>query len=116
MTPTDETLGALVADVAEAIAQQAGLVVELRVAELSRDAQTFGRDAAPIALGLPFVALGYVFACVAVALALAPWLSTAGGLGLVAFANLLAGGLAVRRSLAAWSSRSPLSEASHARN
>lgn len=116
MTPTDETLGALVADVAEAVAQQAGLVVELRVAELSRDAQAFGRGAAPIAMGLPFVALGYVFGCVAVALAVAPWLSTAGGLGLVALANLLGGGLAVRRSFAAWSARSSAPEGSHARN
>ena len=99
MDRDDDTVGHLVSRVADALGQQAELHIELAKAELSRDAKALVRDAAPLAVGTPLLALGYVFACVASALALAPWLGSAGGFALVSVLNLLVGGLAVRRSV-----------------
>ncbi|MES2640747.1 MAG: phage holin family protein [Myxococcota bacterium] len=95
----DDTVGELALRVADSLADQASLHVELVKAELARDASALAKNVAPLAAAVPLFAIGYVFACVAAALALAPLISTAGGLGVVALANLIAAGVAVKVSL-----------------
>lgn len=106
MVPADETVGHLVSRIAEELGQQAELHIELVKAEIARDAKTLGRDAkalgkdlAPLALAVPLLGLGYLFTCVAVALALAPLITAAGGLAVVGMLNLLGGGVVGYRSL-----------------
>lgn len=95
----DDTVGDLAIRVADALVEQAELHVELAKAELARDSAALTRDLLPLAAGLPLLGIGYVFACVAAALALAPLIGAAGGFAVLALVNLLAGAVAVRTSL-----------------
>jgi hypothetical protein len=95
----DDTVGELALRVADSLADQATLHIELLKAELARDAAALAKNVAPLVAAVPLLAIGYIFACVAAALALAPLISTAGGLGVVALANLIAAGVAVKVSL-----------------
>ncbi|MDP2307944.1 MAG: phage holin family protein [Pseudomonadota bacterium] len=112
MDPEDETVGQLVSRLTDELAQQAALHVELAKAELARDAkallkdaEALGKDAAPLAIAVPLLGLGYVFACVALALALVPWIGAAGGLAIVGALNLIAGGVAAHTSVTRLRSR-----------
>jgi hypothetical protein len=104
----DPTVGELVSRVAFAVGEQAGLHVELQVqlvrAELEGkvnglwvDAVGWLRASAPVVLGGALVLLGYLSACLAVVLALVPWIGAAGGVAFVAIFNGVFGGLLLRR-------------------
>lgn len=69
--------------------------VELAKEELARDARTVAWNAVAVAVGVPAVAVGYLFVAVSIALALAPWLGTAGGLATVGGVNLFVGATAI---------------------
>jgi hypothetical protein len=99
MYENDETVRHLVARVAEAVEQLAELHVELVKAEIARDVKAVGRDVAPLALGMPLLGAGYLLGCVAAALALAPWLGSAGGFAFISGANVLVGAAGVYSSL-----------------
>lgn len=105
MDPVDDTFGHLVACVTEALGEQAELHVELAKAEIARDVRTFVRAAAPLAIGLPLVGVGYLLSTVALALALTPWLGGPGSFVFLGLANLLGGGLAVKLAVSRLLSR-----------
>lgn len=103
----DEALAGLVSHAADALGQQLELHVELVKAEVTREVatvkasavkevQAYIRTFAPLALGLPLLAVGHVFLCVAVALALEPWVGAWGGAAIVAALNLLFAAVAIR--------------------
>lgn len=98
MGANEESVGELVSRVADAFGEQAGLHVELAKAELARDARALSSAAAPLALGIPLLSLGYLFTNGAGALALGNWIGFAGGFGVVGLLNLVVGGIVVRRS------------------
>jgi len=74
--------------------------VKLARLELVADVKTQGRRVAVVAVILPFVLLGYGLACVGLALALSPWLTTPGAFFAVGGAHFLAGTVAVALALA----------------
>ncbi len=109
MDVNEQTVGQLAGHVAEALAEQAELHVELAKAQIAREvsvvgneAKTLAKDALPLVAAVPLIAVGYVFACVAAALALATLIGTPGGVAVVAALNLLLG------IAAAWTSVSRL--------
>lgn len=89
----------VVSRVVEALGQQAALHVELLKAELARDSSALGRELAPLAIGLPLIVIAYVFGCVALTLAMVPWIGAAWGAAVVGLINLILGGGAVQLSL-----------------
>ncbi len=100
MDPTDDTFGHLVACLTDALGEQAELHVELAKAELSRDVHSFLHAAAPLLIGLPILATGYLLTSVGMALALTPALGEWGAFALLGLGNLLAGALVVRHAVA----------------
>lgn len=99
MEQTQSNLEGVVTRVVEAVTAQAGLHVELVKAEVSRDASAFGRAVTPLVVGLTLLLVGYVFLCVAAAVALVPWIGLAGSATAVGAVNLLTGTIGVRLSL-----------------
>ncbi|MDP2313945.1 MAG: phage holin family protein [Pseudomonadota bacterium] len=95
----EATVGYLVSRVTEALGEQAELHLELAKAEVARDARALVKDILPFAVAVPLVSVGYLLACVAAGLALAPWLGYAGGFALLAALNLLGGGLTIRKGM-----------------
>lgn len=100
MKVEEDDVKVLVARVTNAVEDLAGFHIELAKAELYRDAIVFGRDITPLALGVPVVGVGYGLACMAGAVALTPWLGSAGGFAAMSALHLFVGaiGVAVGRS------------------
>lgn len=97
----DRTITALVGRMADSFSRLVTQHLQLARMELAEDTRAMGLDAARIAVFVPFVLVGYLFVCGALAAVLATWLGWAGALALVGGLNLAGGGggifLAVRR-------------------
>jgi len=92
----------LVARLVDGLGELLAQHVALARLELGDEVQAVSRVLGTVALVTPLLAVGYALLCLALALALSPWLSLPGGVALVGAANLLGGGLglwAVRRTL-----------------
>ncbi|MGO8968251.1 MAG: phage holin family protein [Myxococcaceae bacterium] len=101
-TPEAPGVTDLIARLVDGLGELFAQHVALARLELGDEMQAVSRVLATLALVTPLLAVGYALLCLALALALAPWLSLAGGVALVGAANLLGGGLglwAVRRTL-----------------
>lgn len=99
MPPEYEPVAVLIHRAANALGEEAGLHIDLAMAEMRRDAEAFGRDVVPLAAGVLLLGIGYTFICATLAIVISPWLGLAGGVAVLSFLNLLLGGIAVRRSL-----------------
>ena len=107
MHPEEQTIGHIAAHLAETLGREAEMQVELAKAEFARDAILFGRSVTPLAIGIPLIGVGYGFACIALALALLPWVGPPGSWAVVGGLNLLLGGLAISVSASRFRARVP---------
>ncbi|ADO71258.1 phage holin family protein [Stigmatella aurantiaca] len=96
---TDRGIAALVGRMADGFSRLVSQHLTLARMEMAEDAKAMGKDVARIAAFVPFVLVGYVFVCGALAAVLAQWLGLAGGLVTVGIINLIAGGIGIRRAL-----------------
>ena len=102
---TDRGISALVGRMADGFSRLVSQHITLARMELAEDAKAMGRDAARIAVFVPFVLVGYVFVCGALAAAIAPWLGWAGALGAVGAVNLVGGGIGIMGAVSRLKSR-----------
>lgn len=105
METGDHAVARLVAQVADALGQQAETHIDLAKAELARDAKALGRDALPLVVGLMLGGLGYAMAATAGAFALGTLIGNPAGFGLLALVHLVTGGVLLQRSLSHLRSR-----------
>jgi hypothetical protein len=96
---TDRNIAALVGRMADGFSKLVSQHIQLARAELGEDIRGMGMDVARIAMVVPFLLVGYIFLCGAIAALLASVLGWAGALGLVAGVNLAVGGYLLYRSL-----------------
>lgn len=102
---TDRGIAALVGRMADNVSRLVSQHLTLARMELAEDAKAMGVDVARIAAFVPFLLVGYLFVCGALAVAVAPWVGYAGGLALVGAANLVGGGVGIFRALSRLKSR-----------
>ncbi|HLL01200.1 MAG TPA: phage holin family protein [Myxococcaceae bacterium] len=102
---TDRGISALVGRMADGFSRLVSQHITLARMELAEDAKAVGLDAARIAVFVPFVLVGYVFVCGALAAAIAPWLGWAGALGAVGGVNLVGGGIGIMGAVSRLKSR-----------
>jgi uncharacterized membrane protein YqjE len=88
---TDRGFTALVGRMADGFSRLVSQHLTLARMELAEDAKAMGLDVARIAVFVPFVLVGYLFVCGALAAAIAPWLGYAGALAVVGALNLVGG-------------------------
>lgn len=91
MVHEDRSVASLISSVADSLADQAKLYIEMKQTEATRDAKVIGRDMVLVGLALPPLGIGYVFCCVAIAHVLAFFLGPAAGIGIVGALNLMGG-------------------------
>lgn len=89
---TERGLAALVGRMAESFSRLVTQHLQLARLELTEDLKATGMNVALIVAFVPFILVGYAFACGALAAVLAPSMGWAGALGVVALLNLAAGG------------------------
>jgi len=99
MHPEDETILQLASTVVDALGDQVEVHVDLARAEFARDARALLREAAPLAVGLPLLAVGYLLACFGLATGLAPWLGPWAGFVLVGVVNFGIGAWVARAAM-----------------
>ena len=92
---TDRGISALVGKMADGFSRLVSQHLTLARMELAEDAKAMGLDVARIAVFVPFVLVGYLFVCGALAAALAPALGYAGALGVVGAVNLVGGAIGI---------------------
>ena len=102
---TDRGISALVGRMADGFSRLVSQHITLARMELAEDAKAMGLDAARIAVFVPFVLVGYVFVCGALAAAIAPWLGWAGALAAVGGVNLVGGGIGIMGAISRLKSR-----------
>lgn len=105
---TERGLAAMVGRVADGFSRLVSQHLTLARLELAEDVKAAGADVARIAVFVPFVLVGYLFVCGALAGVLATWTGWAGALGLVGGVNLVAGGVGVARAARRLSAFKPL--------
>ncbi len=98
MHPEDDTILQLASTVAEALGDQVEVHVDLARAEFARDARALLANAAPLAVGLPLLLVGYLLANMGIATALGPWLGP-WGFVLVGVVNFGIGALVARSAM-----------------
>ncbi|MCP3060832.1 phage holin family protein [Myxococcus sp. K38C18041901] len=89
---TERGLTALVGRMADSFSRLVTQHLQLARLELEEDLKSASMNVAMIAAFVPFILVGYAFACAALAAVLFPWLGWAGAFGVVALLNLVAGG------------------------
>lgn len=99
MHPEDDTILQLASTVVDALGDQVEVHVDLARAEFARDARALLRQAAPLAVGFPLLAVGYLLASIGLALGLVPWLGPWGGFVLVGGVNFAIGGWVARAAM-----------------
>lgn len=109
---TDRGIAALVGRMADSFSRLVSQHITLARLELAEDAKAMGLDAARIIAFVPFVLVGYLFLCGALAVVLAPWLGYAGGLAVVGGLNALGGGLGIWRAVARLQNRQVMDDSS----
>ncbi len=96
----DRTLGVLLSRAVDSFGDLLALHIALTRAELARDAGRVAGDLIPLAGGALLVFVGYLMLCVSVGSGLAAYLGPVAGYALIGGANLIVGGLALRRAVA----------------
>lgn len=96
---TERGIAALVGRLADGLGRLVSQHIQLARAELGEDLRAMGLDVARIAVFVPFVLVGYLFVCGALAALLARWLGWAGALALVGGVNLVGGGFGIFRAV-----------------
>ncbi len=96
---TDRGISALVGRMADGFSRLVSQHLTLARMELAEDAKAMGMDVARIAVFVPFVLVGYLFVCGALAAAIAPWLGYAGALAVVGALNLVGGAVGILRAV-----------------
>lgn len=96
---TDRNIAALVGRMADGFSRLVSQHIQLARAELGEDIRGMGLDVARIAMVVPFLLVGYLFVCGAIAALLSSFIGWAGALGLVGGANLAGGGYLLYRAL-----------------
>ncbi len=109
---TDRGITALVGRMADSFSRLVSQHLTLARLELAEDAKAMGKDVARIVAFVPFVLVGYVFLCGALAVALSAWLGYAGALAGVGGVNVLAGGLGIWRAVSRLGSRQMMDDSS----
>lgn len=104
----DRGLAALVGRVADGFSRLVSQHLTLARLELAEDVKAAGADVARIAVFVPFVLVGYLFVCGALAALLSAWLGWTGALALVGGVNLVGGGVGVARAAKRLSAFKPL--------
>ncbi|NTX03983.1 phage holin family protein [Myxococcus sp. CA051A] len=89
---TERGLAALVGRMADSFSRLVTQHLQLARLELAEDLKATGMNVAMIAAFVPFILVGYAFACGALAAVLSAYLGWAGALGAVSLLNLVAGG------------------------
>ena len=92
------SIPALVTRLADGLGKLVTDHIALAKLELSEDARAMGLEVAKIAAFVPFVLVGYMFLCAAVALVIAPWVTYAGAFAIVGGINVLGGGFGLYRA------------------
>jgi hypothetical protein len=113
---TDRGIAALVGRMADGFSRLVSQHIELARAELAQDVRGMGMDVASIAVFVPFVLVGYLFVCGALAALLAQWLGWAGALGLVGGANLVGGGIGIYGAITRLRTRGVMNQTSQELN
>jgi predicted membrane-bound spermidine synthase len=96
---TDRGISALVGRMADGFSRLVSQHLTLARMEMAEDAKAMGKDVARIAAFVPFVLVGYLFVCGALAAVLVPWLGVPGALVTVGLLNLIAGAIGVHRAV-----------------
>lgn len=102
---TDRNIAALVGRMADGFSKLVSQHIQLARAEMGEDIRGMGKDVARIAMVVPFLLVGYLFVCGAIAALLASFIGWAGALGLVGGANLAGGGYLLSRALSGFRTR-----------
>lgn len=102
---TDRNIAALVGRMADGFSKLVSQHIQLARAEMGEDIRGMGKDVARIAMVVPFLLVGYLFVCGAIAALLASFIGWAGALGLVGGANLAGGGYLLHRALTGFRTR-----------
>lgn len=113
---TDRSIATLVGRMADGLGKLVSQHIELARAELAQDVRGMGVDVASIAVFVPFVLVGYLFVCGALAALLAQWLGWAGALAVVGGVNLVGGGLGIFRAVERLRTRDVMSHTSQELN
>ena len=109
---TDRGFSALVGRMADGFSRLVSQHITLARLELAEDAKAMGLDVARIAVFVPFVLVGYLFVCGALAVALAPWLGYAGALAVVGAVNLVGGVAGILRAASRLQARQVMDDSS----
>src|SRR5687767_4490471 len=97
--PQDRTgIGAQVSRMAEGLSRLVVHHIALAKMELAEDAKAVGIQVGTIAALAPFVLVGYTLLCGAIAVAISPWVGTAGGLAIVGGLNVGVGLFGILRA------------------
>ncbi|SEM00232.1 Putative Holin-X, holin superfamily III [Stigmatella aurantiaca] len=96
---TDRGISALVGRMADGFSRLVSQHLTLARMEMAEDAKAMGKDVARIAAFVPFILVGYLFVCGALAAVLARWLGVAGALVTVGVLNLIGGGIGIHRAI-----------------
>lgn len=102
---TDRNIAALVGRMADGFSKLVSQHIQLARAEMGEDIRGMGKDVARIAMVVPFLLVGYLFVCGAIAALLSSFIGWAGALGLVGGANLAGGGYLLYRALTGFRTR-----------
>lgn len=94
-------LAELFGSLAEGLGKLVTEHIELARLELSQEARTLGGQVARLLVFLPFVLIGYLFLCAALAALLSRWLGWGGSLLLVGALNALGGGVGIALAVGA---------------
>jgi len=109
---TDRGISALVGKMADGFSRLVSQHLTLARMELAEDAKAMGVDVARIAVFVPFVLVGYLFVCGALAAALASWLGWAGALAVVGAVNLVGGGIGIMGAISRLKARQMMDNSS----
>ncbi|MBN1209317.1 MAG: phage holin family protein [Myxococcaceae bacterium] len=102
---TDRGIPALVGRMADGFSRLVSQHITLARMELAEDAKAMAMDAARVVAFVPFLLVGYLFLCGAIAVALAQAIGYGWALGAVSFANLAGGGFGIWRAVSRLKSR-----------
>lgn len=96
---TDRGITALVGRMADSFSRLVSQHITLARLEVAEDAKAMALDAARVVAFVPFLLVGYLFLCGAIAVALADAIGYGWSLAAVSFANLLGGGFGIWRAV-----------------
>jgi uncharacterized membrane protein YqjE len=109
---TDRGIAALVGRMADSFSRLVSQHLTLARLELAEDAKAMGKDVARIVAFVPFVLVGYLFLCGALAVALAHAVGYGWALAVVGAVNLVGGGLGIWRAVSSLQSRQVMDDSS----